>query len=57
MDLTNDELDALHSCLYEEVHYGDDEVVYGDGEYAVNLRLTLRKVYDEAKRRKLWWAR
>lgn len=57
MDLTNEELDAMHSCLYEEVYYGDDEVVYGDGEYAVNLRTALAKVEDETKRRNLWRGR
>ena len=56
MDLTNSELDALHGVLYDAVHYGDDEIVYGDGEEAVNLRSALRKVEDEAKRRKFWWA-
>lgn len=57
MELTDDELGALHSCLYEEVFYGDDEVVYGDSEYAITLRQALGKVDDEAKRRKLGWAR
>ena len=54
--LGDDELMHLHSCVYEEVYYGDDEVVYGDGDYAVGLRSTLAKVEDEAKKRKLWWA-
>lgn len=57
MELTDDELMAVHSCLYDEAYYGDDEVVYGNGEYAVSLRTALAKVEDEAKRRKLWWAR
>ena len=56
MDLTDAELDCLHSCVYEEVHYGDDEVVYGDSDYAVGLRSVMKKVDDEAKRRGLWGA-
>lgn len=55
--LTDEELEDLHSCLCEEVHYGPDEVVWGNDRYAVNLRAVLGKVGNEAKRRKLWWAR
>ena len=54
MILTDAELESLHSVLYDEVYYGDDEIVYGDGLEAVNLRSALKKVEDEAKRRKLW---
>lgn len=54
MELTNDELVALYSCLYDEVYYGDDDVVYGDGEYAVALRSALKKVEDETARRKIF---
>lgn len=55
MDLTDEEFEALHSCLYDEVYYGDDNIVYGsDGDI---LRSALGKVEDEAKRRKLWWTR
>lgn len=57
MELTDEELDAIHSCLYDEAHYGDDDVVYGDSLYAVNLRSALEKVTNEAKARGLWWAR
>lgn len=57
MELSDEELEALHSCVFDEVIYGDDSVVYGDDEYAVNLRAALTKVTNEAKRRKLWWAR
>lgn len=53
MDLTDSELDSVQSCLYEEVYYGEDEVVYGDGPYAVALRSALAKVDDEIKRRGL----
>jgi len=56
MELTDKELEHLHSCVYDEVYYGDDEVVYGDGEYAVGLRSVLAKVENEAHARKLWWA-
>lgn len=55
MELTDEEIDALHSCVYDEVYYGDDDVVYDDSDYAVNLRSALEKITDEAKRRKLWF--
>lgn len=54
MELTNEELYAVHSCLYDEVYYGDDEVVYGDSPYAVSLRSALEKVTNEAEARKIW---
>ena len=55
MELTDDELSALWDLLYDEVYYGDDETVYGDGPKAVALRSTLAKVEHEAKQvRKLW---
>lgn len=54
MELTDDELSVMHATLYNAVHYGDDDIVYGDGPEAVNLRSALEKVRDEAKRRKLW---
>lgn len=53
MELTNEELDSAYICLYHEAYYGDDSVVYGNDEYAVNLRTALAKVEDEIKRRKL----
>lgn len=56
MEFTDEELTHIHSCLCDEVYYGDDEVVYGDGDYAVGLRSALKKVDDEASRRGLWWA-
>ena len=57
MDLTDEELSALHTLILEEALYGDDRVVYGDGPQAVMIRTLLEKVTDEAKRRNLWWAR
>ena len=53
MHLSDEELMAVHSCVYDEAYYGDDEVVYGDGEYAVNLRAGLAKLEREIERRKL----
>ncbi len=53
MDLTDEELDALYLCIYHEVYYGDDDVVYRDTEYSIGLRSALRKVEDEIKARKL----
>lgn len=57
MELTDEELDAIHSCLYDEAYYGEDDVVYGNGEYAINLKSALKKVTDEAKARGFPWAR
>lgn len=57
MDLTDGELSALHTLIHNEALYGDDDVVYGDGPEAVMVHTLLEKVTDEAKRRKLWWAR
>ena len=54
MDLTDEELGELHSVLQDLTLYGDDDIVYtsaGD-----RVRAIQRKVEDEAKRRKLWWA-
>lgn len=53
MDLTDDELMAAYSCIYDEVYYGDDDVVYGDGDYAVALRSALGKVTHEAEQRRI----
>lgn len=53
-ELTDEELVAVHSCVYDEVYYGDDDVVYGDGDYAVALRSALKKVEDETSRRRVF---
>lgn len=53
MDLSDDELMALHSVAYDEVYYGDNDVVYGDGDYAVALRSALKKVTHEAEQRRI----
>jgi hypothetical protein len=53
MDLADDELMAVYSCVHDQVYYGDEEVVYGNGDYAVALRKGLAKIEDEAKGRKL----
>lgn len=54
MELTDAELSIVHTVLYEEAYYGDDEIVYGNHPEAIALRTALAKVEDEAKRRKLW---
>lgn len=54
MDLTDAELSAMHSVLYNEAYYGDDEMVYGNSPHAIALRTALAKVEDEAERRNLW---
>lgn len=47
--LTNEELEELHSVLYDYVYYGDDHIVYGsEGDLA---RSALGKLDDEIKRR------
>lgn len=53
MTLTDEELMAIYSAVYDEAYYGDDDVVYGNGDYAVALRKGLAKLEDEAKRRGL----
>lgn len=53
MEFTDDELMAIYSVVYDEVYYGDDDVVYGDGDYAVSLRAGLEKLSAEAKRRRI----
>ena len=53
--LTDIELGELHSLLHNHVYCGPDEVVYGDD--GITYRLILEKVTNEAKARKLWWAR
>lgn len=61
MDLTNDELDELHSLLENHLLYGDDDVVYMTTESGrlENERLSSvqKKVEHEAKQRGRWWAR
>lgn len=47
---SDEELDAVHSVLYDEVYYGDDEIVYTDkGDV---LRRALGKVEDEIEKRR-----
>lgn len=54
IEFTDEELEQVHSVLYDEAYYGDDEVVYGNGPSQIALRTALAKVEDEAKRRRLW---
>lgn len=60
IDFTDDELMEIHSVVYDEVYYGDDEVVYKTTEEGAlihdRLHSALQKVDDEAKKRQLWWA-
>ena len=61
MKLTDDELSELDNLLTEELLYGDDDLVYMTSEHGKRQNELLssisEKVSDEAKRRKLWWAR
>lgn len=51
LSLTDKELGYLHGTLFDKVYYGDEEIVYGNGEEAVALRSVLEKVTAEAKKR------
>lgn len=57
MHLSDEELSVVHDIVYDKVHYGDDEWVYGDSADAKNLRSALIALVAEAKHRKMWWAR
>lgn len=55
MEFTNEELAELYDIISDRVYYGDDEIVYTEkGDLA---RSIMRKVINEAKARKFWWAR
>jgi len=56
MELTDDELSELFDVLYDNVYYGEAEIVYGNTLRGVARRSLLKKVDDEASRRGLWWA-
>lgn len=49
MELTDAELEEIHSVLYDYVYYGDDHIVYGSE--ADLARSALGKLDDEIKRR------
>lgn len=51
MNLTDEELDAIESVIYDHVFYGPDEIVYGDGPEAVTIRDAWSKLYNEQKLR------
>lgn len=52
MELTDDELSDLFDILYDYCYYSSDQIVYTEaGDIA---RSAMKKVEDEAKRRKLW---
>lgn len=51
MVLSNDELMEIHSVVYDEAYYGDDEIVYT--EKGDLLRRALGKLEEEIERRKL----
>lgn len=51
-ELTDEELEELHAVAYDQAYYGDDEIVYSSAGDA--LRAAVRKLENEAKKRKLW---
>ena len=56
MHLSDEELMAVQSCVYDQVYYGDDWIVYavkGENDYADALRAGLAKLDEEIKGRKL----
>lgn len=56
MELSDDELMAIYSAVYDEVYYGDDWVVYtspGVDDYVDAIRAGLEKLNAAAKERKL----
>ncbi len=56
-EFNDEELEAMHGLILDKALYGDDEMVYGDGPEAIEIRALLTKVTKEAARRGLWWAR
>ncbi len=52
MNLSDEELDHVHSLLYGAVYYPN--VGYFNEEQMKDVESALSKVTDEAKRRKLW---
>lgn len=56
MHLSDEELNVLYDIAYDKMLCGDDEIVYGDGDEAVALRLAVSALRVEAQYRGLWWA-
>lgn len=56
MELTDAELEAVHTVLFDQYYYGE-EYVYHDDDEGRAVGTALGKVIDEAKRRGFWWAR
>ncbi len=60
IDFTDDELSELDDLLYDELLYGEDEVVYMTTSYGKRKNRLLssarEKINGEAKKRRLRWA-
>lgn len=56
MHLSDAELNILYDIAFDKMMYGDDEIVYGDGDEAVALRLAVSALRAEARNRGFWWA-
>lgn len=57
MHLNDEELNVLYDIARNEMMYGDDEIVYGDGAEAVALRSAVVALHAEARSRGFWWAK
>lgn len=55
MDLTDEEVNAIHTVLYDEYWYGE-EYCYQDSDEAWAVGTALEKVTEECKRRGFPWA-
>lgn len=57
MEFSDWELEVLDEILVDEVDRNHDEPTRTSADYVQTTSDLFSKVRDEAKRRKLWWAR
>lgn len=50
-ELSNEEFEYLHQVFYDHAYYGDDDIVYGDGQAALTARAVMSKLNEEMYRR------
>lgn len=53
MEFTNEELDAMHTVLYDQYFYGE-EYMYQDSDMARAVGTALREITEEIARRRVW---